>query len=179
MDFFINKDNTLDKWRKFYHEALKPSLVLQDKINKAYSEMFNKDDRVLGIKVRGTDYLLKPKDHPIQPDNDEVIKMAYSIIKKYNLTKIFLACEDNDIIKLYQKEFNGIMVTFPKNVINYAGEGNITKNDNVDNGLEYATEMYLLSMCTCIIGGRTSGSTAAMILSNGFEYSYFWDLGVY
>ena len=44
---------------------------------------------------------------------------------------------------------------------------------------DYLMAIYLLSKCRALVAGRTSGSVAAMIISEGYEDIYFWNRGRY
>jgi hypothetical protein len=47
------------------------------------------------------------------------------------------------------------------------------------NTLEYLSTIYNLSRCDALIAGRTSGSVAAYLMSDGYEYSFFYNTGRY
>lgn len=53
------------------------------------------------------------------------------------------------------------------------------ENDKYYTGLEYLTTIYILSKCTSIIAGRVNGTVIAALMNDGYEYSYYYDLGVY
>ena len=53
------------------------------------------------------------------------------------------------------------------------------ENDYYLRGKEYLTTIVMLSRADCFIGGRTSGTVGMMLLSDGFEYSYVYNLGRY
>lgn len=68
---------------------IKPELL--EKITKEYDELVKKDDRVLGISIRGTDYVkLRPKNHPIQSSIEIVAEKAREMMKKINVIKYLL-----------------------------------------------------------------------------------------
>jgi hypothetical protein len=56
----------------------------------------------------------------------------------------------------------------------------IEENKNYKNGLDYLTEIWLLSQCDFIIGSPNGGFNGAFILKeNSFNDSYIFDLGKY
>lgn len=102
------------------------------------------------------------------------------------LTSIYLATEDETIYDLFKATFGEKLLSL--NVERYRDTGNkkyITQmesdreNDKYYKGLEYLATIELLSRCNYILAGRVGGSVAALVLSNGYEYEYFYDLGSY
>ena len=51
-------------------------------------------DSTLGVFLRGTDYLLGPTGHPIQPDIDDVIKDIIAYLESKPIERIFLSTDD-------------------------------------------------------------------------------------
>jgi hypothetical protein len=46
-------------------------------------------------------------------------------------------------------------------------------------GLEYLAAIEILANCNCFVGVRCGGTKAALILSEGFEYEFTFNLGLY
>ena len=68
--------------------------------------MFKGSDNVLGILIRGTDYIAKkPKYHPIQPKAEIVLNDTKEMNNKNKYDFIFIATEDDLIRKKFIKEF--------------------------------------------------------------------------
>lgn len=188
-ELFENTFGELDEWRRIVKKYLILNEDTKNYIHYNYNKLICSEDRVLGIICRGTDYAyLKPKGHPIQPTVDEIVEKAIFVLKEYKLNKIFVATEDKGIFnELKERLFvYANIVTNEKKWIEYKGDyliknnsEKIRKNDKFLSGLEYLTTIYILSRSNCLIGGRPGGATAAMIISEGFEYTYFWDKGYY
>lgn len=98
---------------------------------------------------------------------------------------VYLTTEDIDIQHAFVSEFGNERLilsmqdkikTDPKKkrLSNY---GNIL--GNVDFGCAYLKAIYDLSRCNGILAGRTSGTVGAKLLSSGFEYEHYYDLGYY
>ncbi|MBQ7577340.1 MAG: hypothetical protein IJT21_03615, partial [Synergistaceae bacterium] len=64
----------------------------------------------------------------------------------------------------------------PKLLYSYSAD---RPNDKYLRGLEYLVSMLFLSTCSGFITSITSGSTGVMCLSEGFDYLYVFDLGIY
>lgn len=182
-----NENGLLDEWREVVSNYLIMNETTKNCVDKEWKKLFLEKERVLGIICRGTDYTyLKPKGHPIQPEVLDIVKKANTVIEKFNLNKVFIATED---IKIYEEIKSGLSieaVTNSKKWVDYQGDYLAVytnklgrSNDKYLSGLEYLTTIGILSRCNCLIGGRPGGATAAMLLSKGYEYTYFWYLGDY
>lgn len=184
--FFRNKEGRLDYWRDIAHRYLKVNSLLLEEINKEYKELVSQEDRVLGVLVRGTDYVEKaPREHPVQPSPSMVIKKAHELMDEYHCNKIFVATEDSNIAKLFKDEFGEKYITNSRDFVQYK-EGAYLPTISIDRendcylkGREYLTTIVMLSKSKVLLGGRTSGTVGAMLLSDGFEYSHMFDLGRY
>jgi hypothetical protein len=179
---FLSFKDTYKKYIKFNQNTLG---YMQTDLN----VVFQDGRRVLGVLCRGTDYTLKkPKDHPIQPDPIDVIKKAKEVMKEYNCSHIYLATEDEHIYELFKLCFEDILLTNRQKRFIHTELIDVTllaqinrdrENDKYLTALEYLSSINILSKCNCFIGGRTSGTAGVYFMSDGFEYDYAWDIGVY
>lgn len=145
--------------------------------------------RVLGILCRGTDYLIKrPKNHPVQPQPEDVIEKAKETLVQYKCDFVFLATEDEDIMQLFKDEFGVKLLYVDQKRINRTrlqecslvmDEMSRVNQDRYIMGLDYLTATYILSQCDCFIGGRTGGTKGVLLMNKGFEYEYIYNLGFY
>ena len=46
-------------------------------------------------------------------------------------------------------------------------------------GVKYLSQIYFLSKCTSFVAGNTRGSLGVMLMMEGFENEYIFDLGLY
>lgn len=89
---------------KFWHNiALKFTPIKNEIINEANrikKYMFKGSSNILGILLRGTDYITrKPKYHPVQPNPEIVIKDTKLFDEQYNYDYIFITTEDDILYK--------------------------------------------------------------------------------
>lgn len=176
-----------EKWKRMTNQYIHFRKNILEKMNQEMDSLFAKEDKVLGILARGTDYVArKPEGHPVQPEIEAVFEKAEWVMQTYHCNKIFLASEDKNIYENFLEKFGkeNILVNHKK-WIDYTGDKFLSefsserKNDKYLGGLEYLTTLYILSQCPCIIGGRTSATPLVACLAEKTEYTYFWDLGVY
>lgn len=174
----------LSYWKKI---AVK-YLIINENINKEINTYCNNilmnNNKVLGVFLRGTDYIkLKPLGHPIQPTAEEMIKKIDSINKRYHFNNIFLVTEDRKIFEKFQDKYGDKLLSVNNQYINYTNNGYLAnsykENDSIEFSKKYLISLYVLSKCKYIIVSRTSGTVSLMLLNNRYKYKYIYNLGVY
>jgi hypothetical protein len=184
--FDYKNEVRIQRLRYVYRKYIKINSETKQKILQLKQQIIG-DKKVLGIMCRGTDFsVLTPPFHPIQPDPRLIVEEAEIIMKKYNCTHIFLSTEDKEIYDLFHKKFSDLILSVPQDRFS-------SKDINALNSLSalsdvesrkkiafsYLASMHILSKCSCFTGGITGGSIVVKIMSDGFEYERFWDLGLY
>lgn len=178
---------TIDFWhiiaRKYI--PIKNTIIIE--ANNIINKLFNGSKNILGILIRGTDYIAKkPKHHPIPPDPIIVINDIKKMDKNNGYKWIFITTEDNTIRKKFIKEFgNKLKYIIYKYNIKYDLKKKIylSYNDKIKGNLNflkiYLINIIILSKCNDIITARTNGAVAAFILTEGFRNSKIYNLGLY
>lgn len=182
----MNENGVMDAWRMLYKKYIRLKPEVKAKMDEERSMLIQPGERILGVICRGTDYTnFKPVGHWVQPDASVIIEKAEKCMDEWNCDKIFLATEDTDVYEEFKKAFPGRVIVNSKQWVQYDGKqginnyGSARDNDKMLQGLEYLTTIYILSKCNCLIGGRAGGTVGAMVMSEGYEKQYFWDLGKY
>ncbi len=183
---FHNEDGKLDYWRKLCKKYIHFTQPVLDGLDRELKKFAGK--RVLGVLARGTDYAaLKPHKHPIQPTAEQAISKTREVMNTGGYDVVYLATEDKNIAAKFQEAFGEKLLLPEADYIDYDYDSpellssytTERKNDKYLRGLEYMISMLVLTKCNGFITSRTSGSTGVMCLSEGFEYLYVFDLGVY
>ena len=153
---------------------------------KEYHSLFLKEDRILGVLMRGTDYSsLKLPNHPIPPSLDEAVEKVKEMKDKWNCNKVFLATEDYNIVLHFKEAFGDDCKLSKRPYINYDGKTHISlyhlnrENDFYLLGKEYLTQIVILSKCNCLITMKANGAIGALMMSDGFEQIMVLDAGNY
>lgn len=180
----LNDESMIEFWRKSAQKYLHIKPKIQNKINDIYMSFFG-NSKVLGVLCRGTDYLiLKPHDHPVQPDPEEIIRKCRKVFDEQNCEYIYLATEDENIWRQF-------CTAFGERVRGYQSKRYVmTRKEYLSNMLdlsqtpyerncEYLISIGLLAKCNCLVAGATSGTYGALVLSEGYEYQYIYQLGRY
>lgn len=181
----VRDESNYAMWREYSRKYLKINQTMREIINQTYSELLQQE-RTVGVLCRGTDYTnSRPPQHPIQPDTYVVVEKVKDILLEKKCKYVFLATEDEDIYQCFQKEFGDrLKVTRAKRCINIGKENinNIAfdrKNDKYLKGLEYLTNIGILSKCQCIVAGCAGGSYGALLFTAGYEEKNIYWLGCY
>lgn len=173
------------EWKKFCSIYLKVKSDIEQQADELYRQLFGKD-KVLGVLCRGTDYRnTRPKNHPVQPELGEIIKKAMKIQEEYGCAWIYLATEDESIYQSFQSAFGDRLKVTDAMRCSDTGMKNINdiaylrERDKYLKGKEYLLNILLLAKCNCLVAGSVGGTYGALLMSEGYEYEYVFDLGTY
>lgn len=141
----------------------------------------------LGLYLRGTDYMkMRPYGHPIQPNISDVKNEVSRILNEENLPYIFLVTEDYNIVQQAKDLYGKKVLTIDGDMYweNYDGgylRNTIENNFNLDSAnMIYLVKEIVLSKCSALVAGRTSGSSFACALNGGqYKQKYIFDKGYY
>ena len=186
------RDNILNDKIKinFWHNFAKKFMPIKSNIialsNKMMKKLFNNSSNILGVLIRGTDYIsIKPRLHPVQPTIDMVISDVRKMDSKNNYDYIFFTTEDEIIREKFTKEFSKKVKQLHYFHISYnyssANHLNFNKNifGNIQFNKQYLLNIIILSKCLDLITSRCSGASGILVLTNGFRYLKIYDLGNY
>lgn len=175
----------LNKWRNLTTLYMEPQESIQQNAKKFLDQYHFSEHKTLGVLCRGTDFVTeKPHGHPIQPDIATVIHDVENAMFKYGFTQIYLATEDFDIYYQFKSHFKNKVITYSAPNVKYE-RGPYLKNVYhtteylKQNGLNYLTSIWIMSKCNGIVGGITSGTLAALLFGNNFEYVFYYREGYY
>ena len=184
-NIYINKV-LMDFWHDMAYKYIPIKNEIIKKIFFIKKHLFHTSNNILGILIRGTDYLVrKPKHHAIQPDYKDVIKDTLDFDNKNKYDYIFLATEDEKIREEFIKKFP-IKLKYLKNKkinYNYKKKKYLALNINVKGNINF-TKIYLMNVIIVsqsldIICSRTNGSVGVFVLTNGFRNIKVYYIGNY
>lgn len=185
-NIYINKV-LMDFWHNLAYKYISIKKEIIKEAESKRDNLFKGSNNVLGVLMRGTDYIAKmPKNHCIPPN----IAIAFKDIKLFNNKNkydfIFLATEDDIIRNKFIKEF-GQKLKYLKPELNieynFEKKRNLAFNKNIignHNFMKmYLINIIILSKCIDIICARTGGSIGAFVLTKGFRNTKVYYLGEY
>ena len=187
----INKNSTdyLQELKLKYRSAFKFNKETLEYINNTYNKLIGDDKNVLGVLARGTDYLVRKSfGESVMPKPEEIIEKVKEYLKKYpDITKIYLATEDNTIYKKFKDEFGDRIIDNNQYRYDYDSK-ELQCLSEIDTGLknhsyniarDYLASLYILSKCKYFLGGRCTGTVIPYVMTDSWEDFYIWDLGFY
>lgn len=184
--FASGESGELQYWRELAHKYIRLNHKTEQYVQNLEKQLFAPGDRVVGVKCRGTDYLrAKPEGHPRQPSVEQIIHKTEEVMQEHECNKIFLATEDEKMYDAFAEYFKDMVVTNKQEYVHYEKGpiGQVVYREDTKErymeGLEYLSQIVILSRCNCFVAGLTSGTIGAMFLTKGYEYSYIFDLGLY
>ena len=176
----------MSEWHRIVKKYIR---IKHDNLVKYFNPKFEEvltTNKVLGVLARGTDYTHnKPPGHPIQPKLENMIQDVKRVMNEWKFDYVYLTTEDIDVQTCFCQEFESDKlllskqekIRFNPKLTRLSQYKNVF--GNVDMGHAYLKAIYDLSRCQGIIAGRTSGTSGAKILSSGYEYEYYYDIGKY
>ena len=172
---------------KNFHKLVVKYTPLTESLNKEVDiemrKLFGNNNTENGVcvRLRGTDYKNKPKGHNMQPNTTDVIRDTINYVKANNPNWIYLVVEDRDILNKFKKKFGKKLKFGPAKILNYKGSGSIGKT--VDGKIidikKYIISIIILSKCKNVITSLTSGVFVAFMMTEGFKYIKYYDIGEY
>ena len=183
--FDIFTADTYADWRPYCHKYIKFSKEVIEKTEELKKRFFKEDDIICGVLCRGKAYTVsRISNHPVQPDIDDVVVDIKRCLNDYGCNKIYLATEERSAYDYLKSIFGEKLVSvadfsdledIKRGVIQMPGE----QAEKIQKGINYAASVRILSDARCLVGGNTSGTIAAEILSDGYDYDHIFDLGRY
>lgn len=146
--------------------------------------------RVLGVKLRGTDFKeTKPKGHSICPDVEHTVRVIEEKMAEWGeYDRIFIATEDDSMFEqmkrvygnrlLYNEtlRFGTVNGKWLKELFDEASGEEDYKRSRM---LEYLVSVYLLARCDALIAPIVGATLGAMRIKGRYEHHYLIRLGNY
>ena len=167
-------------WHNFSNKYMPIKDKIMNEVKIIMKKLFGHSKNILGVMIRGTDYIKKkPAHHPIQPPIEQVISDTKKFDNEYKYDFIFFATEDEEIKNKFLSAFdNKVKLVTRKDFIEI--KNYISGINEVLNYMKnYFLNIIILSKCLDIITSRTSGASGIFVLTKGFRHSKVYFLGTY
>ena len=186
INIYYNK-TSINFWHFFTKKYMPLNKELLNEAKGIMEEMFGRTKNILGVKMRGTDYISKkPRGHSIPPKIEQVITDVKIMDKKYQYDFIFFATEDEIIKKKFIPQFRDkLKLLNPKVKIQCNNTNkcdinlNKDRNENIEYIKNYILNIIILSKCLDLVTARCSGAAGIFVLSEGFRNVKIYNNGIY
>jgi len=190
MHFDKDLEGRILEYKKYFKQYIKFSKKMQEKMHKDYETILEGKEKVLGVVGRGAEFILrKPQNHRVVPEPSVLLEKTKEVFKQQKFNYIYLATEDCDVYQLFKEHFKEKLLDNGQRRVSFADvekhdfladvNFNYAERPKYNLGFDYLSSIYLLSKCNGILGSVVSATIVAYIMSDGYEYQYFFDLGVY
>ncbi len=164
MSKFIDFQNEeVENWRIYFQKYIRLKQEIKEHFEKCAQKKL--DNHSVGILARGTDYAeLKPMGHAKHVSVDEIFN-CIDELSEYN--KIFLATEDESILKKFEYRYPGhIDAVEAKRYKNTRNNtlNLIYKENGYDRDIRYLYSIYMVSRCDSCIYTACGGSVIASLM---------------
>lgn len=138
-------------------------------------------EKTLGVHIRGTDYKSNYKNHPCYVAPNEYYKYINEAFSIYDFEKIYIATDDEDILKVFIEKYGIKKVVFAENTVRSRGvEGVHTSPGNREHhkymlGVEVICDMCMLASCGGVISGMSQVGLMSRIYKKSKEGSFLYD----
>lgn len=175
------------EFSSLYAKYIQPTPEVEAYAQKKLVEVIGSKKNILGVLCRGTDYTdSKPSGHPIQPTAIQAVEKAKEVMVQNGYQYIFLATEDQRILNVFKDAFgdnllfSGQKLYGGMNGKKFLSEFKVSDySEKWRNTVDYFSTIYILSNCDGLLTGLTCGSICAYLMSRGYSYTFFWNLGMY
>lgn len=162
--------------RKYLQFNSETQRIIEEEIKKR-----SVNEKVLGIHIRGTDYKLNYKDHPIYISPEIYYEYIDSALKKYEFEKLYIATDDEDILKEFINRYGLEKVLYSRETTRGSGTcgvhmGNaIREHHRYRLGLEVICDMCTLSACGGILSSMSQVGLISRIYKRSKKESFKYD----
>ena len=184
-DFIGDKDQ-IEKFNELLKHISLCDSIKQESENQL-EDLFKNRKNILGIVLRGTDYLNKElsRGHSTPFNIESSIDIVETYLNKWKMEYVYLSSEVSEYAEIYKDHFEDKVILLKRD--RYKNNQNkklinqykrVRKNDKFLTGLEYLTEVYGLAKCDSIIGTPCGSLNAAIIINNNkYINKKIFDLG--
>ena len=161
-----------DLYKKYIHLNDKTKKYIEDQINEILD-----DESILAVHVRGTDFNLGLKNHPIVITPEEYLETVKQVYADGNYKKIFLATDDINALDLFKREFKDKLLYYKDT---FRAESHVGAQVTLNSrplhhyklGLEVLRDVFTLAKCDSLVCGLSQVSFAARYVNLAMDRNF-------
>ena len=171
------KQYEIEKLGYLYKKYVHLNKITKEFIEKSLNSIMAKENRILAIHIRGTDFYNDKKNHPVVISFKEYLVKAKEVFSHGEYDKVFLATDDANALELFKQEFNEKLLYY--NDV-FRSKNHFGVHATFDNrplhhyklGLEVLRDVYTLANCDSLICGLSQVSFAARYVNIALERNF-------
>lgn len=152
---YVVDDHELEKLAEIYGRYFHLNKKTQSYIDSGIQSIMQEGDKIIGVHVRGTDFKNQFNNHPEFCGFIPFVDAAKQMMKEGDYNKIFLATEDNEVIDLFNEEFDDKVIYY-QDCIRGRGKTSVVldkRGYGYGMGLEVLRDVYTLAQCDSFLYG--------------------------
>ena len=182
---YVQEQAYFIKWTDMFQRYLKINDTTQKYIEEMYTSIIpNKNERIMGVIGRGTDYNCSRGrwvTTPMEPNS--FLNQVIQLFSAWECSAIFLATEDAEMFKVFMESpLKDQIIYVDQERVDYSDPRNkdlflaeIKKRNHTDgymDNLRYFGILYILSKCTSLISTCHCGACNTAFALNGGKYEH-------
>lgn len=160
--------------KKYIHLNENTKEIIEKNINEMI--MAHRPAKILGVHIRGTDFMLAWDNHPVPVTTADFFEAIDEALEQ-GFQYVFLATEDQDRLEECLDRY-GDKILYYKDVNRSRGTGWVVDagsermHNKYLNGLEVIRDAYTLASCDGFIGGLSQVAFGARYIKKSFDQEY-------
>lgn len=189
IETFDNK--SIKHWSRVFNRYVVLNQNILKRADKFYDEHM-KGKRILGVAMRESYRwcaLRNPElgnAHPVLLTPEQSIQQVEQYMEEWKCNYVFLVSDDEECASKFREYYTDQCILYNRSRCMFFVQGKPViearyKEDVIEERVKnYLIEIELLSRCTSIVSGMTSGTGVALLRNHGkYEHSEIYDLGRY
>ena len=170
------KQDEIERLGFLYKKYIHLNQTAKEYIEKNLDNILNQGT-ILAVHVRGTDFNVGYKNHPIAVSVEEYLARTKEIYSSGNYDKVFLATDDVHALELFKQEFKDRLLYYTDVFRSNEHLGvQVTPNDRPLHhyrlGLEILRDVYTLASCDSLICGLSNVSFIAQYINVAMDRKF-------
>ena len=154
------------EWRNYFQKYIRLRKEVKEYFEQCKQQQNLNKEEYIGVLARGTDYLtLKPTGHFKAVPVDELFEL---IDQCKNQRKIFLATEDEQILKMFEDRYKEIVYSTDARRYKHLGHNTLNatykEEDGFKRDLNYLYSLYMISTSSACIYSACGGAVLASLM---------------
>ena len=178
---FLNNKELIKQYHDIADKYIKPNDIINKEVQKKMKQLFGNKcmENVVCVSLRGYDFINKfdGKKNEIEPQASNLLKKVKDFRKNNDLKLVYLVTDEEDIYKMFKKEFGKKLKLSSMGINNNEKKKNKEINDyNIDDNKNNLISLLILSKCENVFATINSDSVFISIMTNGFKNIEYYDI---